>query len=151
MTSVRENQEGRKAWLVLWESWRREPNSLEELNLPAFVCVLPPQLGRGSVLMIMKALWTIWLPTLDEKIASGADPRRLKPSVGNRCSGGSIVTGCDPFLTARHVENLRVKRNEAGKEDLYFVFPAERGLSGAVNPPRPVVLRHGRRQFEPCC
>src|ERR1035437_7040236 len=122
MTSMNENQKGRRAWLILWESWHGEGEYLEKMNLPAFVCALPPDLGSGSVLMVLKALWTIWLPTLDEKIAVGSSRRCLRPSIQNPCSGTSIFVGYDPFLTARQVENLRVKRNEVAQEDLYFVF-----------------------------
>jgi hypothetical protein len=149
MTNVNQNPKGRKAWLVLWESWHGEGEYLEKLNLPAFVCVLPPSLGNGSVLMILKALWAMWWgPTLEEKIASGSNPRFPKEWVQDRGWSGPILLGHDPFLTARKVENLRVSRDESGKEDLHFVFPAQRGVGGKTVPARSMILRHGQRQIQ---
>jgi hypothetical protein len=149
MTNVNQKPKGRKAWLVLWESWHGHGEYLEQFNLPAFVAALPPNLRSRSVLMILKTLWAISrYSDLEDKIASGSSPKFPKEWIQDRSwRSGSITLGYDPFLTARKVENLRVLRNESGKGDLHWVSPAELGVDGNIIPARSMVLKHGERQI----
>lgn len=138
-------KKGRKGWLVLWESFHGDGIYLEKLSLPTFVCVLPPNLKSGSVKMILKALWSMWEPTMEGKIASGASPHFPKEWIQEgRGWTGPITFGYDPFLTARLVDMLKVVNNDSG-EDLYFVIHDERDVHGKINPPRSCVLKHGQR------
>src|SRR5262249_7726140 len=115
-------------------------------NLPTFVCVLPPTLRRGSVQMILRTLSCMFERDLVEKVACGASPRYPKQLIQDR-GWGPIIFGCDPYLTARRVDNLRVVC-AGGKEDLHFVVHDERDINGRIMPPRSLVLRHGRRMVE---
>lgn len=148
MGRATKKRQGRKAWLVLWESWHGEGEYLEKLNLPAFVCVLPPNLGNPSVVLILKTLWAMWAKSLEDKIACGSNPCFPKDWIQDHGWRGPIMLGYDPFLTAQRVENLRVLKNASGEEDLHFVFPEERGLTGKIIPARSLVLRHGQRSLE---
>jgi len=141
-------KKGRKGWLVTWESFHGRGEYLEQLNLPCFVCVLPPNLKRHSVQMIMRTLWSMWEPSLKEKVVSGASPRFPREWIQNRGWTGPIMFGYDPFLTARRVDNLRVTVSKSGGEDLHFVIHGERDVHDNIIPPRSCVLKHGQRRWE---
>jgi|ERR1035441_2267925 hypothetical protein len=139
----------RSAWLVLWQSAHKE--YLEKLKLRAFVCALPSNLNERSVRMLLKAFWTVWMQeTLEEKVGLGCCLRWPKSLVRPHPCGGPVSVGDDPILWARRVRDLRVVQNESGREDVYFVIPAEDNIppGGARRsgntPGHPMVLKHGQ-------
>ena len=132
---------------MLWESWHGEGEYLDKLNLPTFVCVLPPNLKSGSVHMILRTLYSMW-GNLQERVAYGASPHYPKQCIQDRGWAGPIIFGCDPYLTARRVDNLRVITNQDGTEDLHFVIHDELDINGKIISPRACVLRHDQRRFE---
>ena len=139
----------RSAWLVLWQSAHKE--YLEKLKLPAFVCSLPSNLNEQSVRMILKAFWTLWMQkTLEEKVGLGCCRRWPKSLVRPHPCGGPVSVGDDPILWARRVQDLRVVQIESGREDVYFVIPAEYDILpgeaclSVTTPAHPMVLKAGQ-------
>lgn len=98
----------RKAWLITWESSRRD--YLENLNRPIVVAVLKPQLSDDTIKRILPVLFASESKlTFAEKIGHGL--MKQPPGwISRYCQ--SHFCGNNPWLHARKVKDLHLIRHE---------------------------------------
>jgi hypothetical protein len=111
---------GRNAWLITWESSRRD--YLQNLARPRVVRILRAQIQEPTVCRILPALWLSESKlSFSEKLNFVHEPKLTRDWLTDE--GPTIRYGGNPWLLARKVSGTSSRDIGDNLEDLHWVEP----------------------------